>query len=79
MARRSTDGSKSRFAACVRELVSVISHAARAGPRRDYWLGLIMPGERRSVEPMAAVTARRGPRRRALSRRSGLAAFSVGG
>ena len=57
MARRSTDGSESRFAAYVPELVSVIGHADRAGPRRDYWLGLIMPGERRSVGPMAAVTA----------------------
>jgi len=57
MARRSTDGSESRFAAYVRGLVSVIGHADRAGPRRDYCLGLIMPGERKSVEPMAAVTA----------------------
>src|SRR5208337_4756698 len=38
-------------------LVSVIGHADRAGPLRDYCLGLIMPCERKSVEPMAAVTA----------------------
>jgi SRSO17 transposase len=57
MARRSTDGSESRFAAYVRALVSVIGHADRAGPLRDYCLGLMMPGERKSVEPMAAVTA----------------------
>ncbi len=37
--------------------MSVIGHADRAGPLRDYCLGLIMPGERKSVEPMAAVTA----------------------
>ena len=50
MARRSTDGSELRFAAYVRALVSVIGHADRAGPLRDYCLGLIMPGaqERRA-------------------------------
>ena len=57
MAGRSTDGSELRFAVYVRGLVSVIGHADRAGPLRDYCLGLIMPGERKSVEPMAAVTA----------------------
>ena len=35
----------------------MIGHADRAGPLRDYCLGLIMPCERKSVEPMAAVTA----------------------
>ena len=54
---RSADDSKSRFAAYVEGLVSVIGHADRAGPLRDYCLGLIMPCERKSVEPMAAVTA----------------------
>ena len=47
----------SRFAAYVEGLVSVIGHADRASPLRDYCLGLIMPCERKSVEPMAAVTA----------------------
>jgi SRSO17 transposase len=37
--------------------VSVIGHADRAGPLQDYCLGLVMPGERKSVEPMAAITA----------------------
>ena len=37
--------------------MSVIGHADRAGPLRDYCLGLMMPCERKSVEPMAAVTA----------------------
>ena len=36
---------------------TVIGHADRAGPLRDYCVGLMMPGERKSVEPMAAVTA----------------------
>jgi SRSO17 transposase len=39
-------------------LVGVIDHANRAVPLRDYCLGLLMPCERKSVEPMAAVTAR---------------------
>jgi len=37
--------------------VSVIGHADRAGPLRDYCTGLVMPVERKSVEPMAAITA----------------------
>ncbi len=45
---RSTDNSKSRFAAYVEGLVGVIGHADRAGPLRDYCLGLIMPCERSS-------------------------------
>ena len=47
----------SRFTRYVEELVSVIGHADRAGPFRDYCTGLVMPGERKSVEPMAAITA----------------------
>jgi SRSO17 transposase len=49
--------SESRFSAYVGGLVSVIGHADRAGPLRDYCMGLVMPCERKSVEPMAAVTA----------------------
>jgi SRSO17 transposase len=47
----------SRFAAYVEGLVSVIGHKDRAGPLRDYCLGLVMPVVRKSVEPMAAITA----------------------
>ena len=54
---RKSDGSESRFAAFVEGLVSVIGHADRARPLFDYCVGLIMPCERKSVEPMAAVTA----------------------
>jgi SRSO17 transposase len=54
---RTSDGSESRFSAFVEGLVSVIGHADRARPLFDYCIGLIMPGERKSVEPMAAVTA----------------------
>jgi SRSO17 transposase len=49
--------SGSRFAAYVESLVEVIGHADRAAPLRDYCTGLLLPGERKSVEPMAAVTA----------------------
>jgi SRSO17 transposase len=49
--------SEGRFSAYVEGLVSVIGHADRAGPLRDYCLGLLMPCERKSVEPLAAVTA----------------------
>src|SRR5467141_3261176 len=48
---------ESRFTRYVEGLVSVIGHADRAVPLHDYCLGLVMPGERKSVEPMAAITA----------------------
>ena len=35
----------------------MIGHADRARPLWDYCVGLVMPGERKSVEPIAAVTA----------------------
>ncbi len=44
----------------VEGLTSVIGHADRAKPLRDYCLGLMMPCERKSVEPMAAITAPEG-------------------
>ena len=57
MGDRRRDASESRFAAYVEGLVRVIGHADRARPLRDYCMGLMMPCERKSVEPMAAVTA----------------------
>ena len=54
---RRADDNKSRFAAYVEGLVSVIGHADRAKPLRDYCVGLMLPCARKSVEPMAAVTA----------------------
>ena len=53
---RSSDAA-SRFSAYVDGLTSVIGHANRAKPLRDYCTGLMMPCERKSVEPMAAMTA----------------------
>ena len=57
MDHRPTDSSESRFAEYVEGLVSVIGHKDRARPLRDYCVGLMMPCERKSVEPIAAVTA----------------------
>jgi SRSO17 transposase len=47
----------SRFAAFVEQLTSVIGHADRAEPLRDYCVGLLAAEGRKSVEPLAAVTA----------------------
>ncbi len=57
MGLRTADDGESRFAGYVEGLVSVIGHTDRAGPLRDYCVGLMLPCERKSVEPMAAVTA----------------------
>jgi SRSO17 transposase len=50
-------GSEARFVRYVEGLTSVIGHADRAGPLRDYCVGLVAAEGRKSVEPMAAVTA----------------------
>jgi SRSO17 transposase len=57
MKLRPLESSESRFRAYVQELASVIGHKDREGPLRDYCTGLLLPCERKSVEPMAAVTA----------------------
>lgn len=54
---RSEGTTERRFAAYVEGLSSVLGHADRIGPLRDYCTGLLLPGERKSVEPMAAKTA----------------------
>lgn len=53
----SNEESGSRFSAYVEGLVGAIGHADRVSPLRDYCLGLLMPLERKSVKPLAAVTA----------------------
>ena len=50
-------GRATRFASYVEALTGVIGHADRARPLRDYCTGLLLPGERKSVEPLAARTA----------------------
>src|SRR5262245_6470607 len=50
-------GSEARFGIYVDALGSVIGPASRTKRLRDYCTGLILPGERKSVEPMAARTA----------------------
>ena len=57
MGLRTADDGESRFAGYVEGLVSVIGHADRARLLRDYCVGLMLPCERKSAEPMAAVTA----------------------
>jgi SRSO17 transposase len=57
MAIPASQDSESRFVSYVEGLVSVIGHADRAKPLSDYCQGLLLPCERKSVEPMAAVTA----------------------
>lgn len=46
--------SESRFAAYVEGLAKALGHADRVAPLKAYCTGLILPGERKSVEPMAA-------------------------
>src|SRR2546430_17394897 len=43
-----------RFHAYVERLTTGLGHRDRHGPLRDYVTGLCLPGERKSVEPMAA-------------------------
>jgi SRSO17 transposase len=57
MGRRLVDDSEARFAAYVEELASVVGHADRVAPLEAYCTGLLLPCERKSVEPMAAITA----------------------
>ena len=46
-----------RFEAFLASLTSVFGHADRVEPLHDYCSGLLLPGERKSVEPMAALLA----------------------
>src|SRR4029079_17042458 len=67
---------RERFTAYVEALTEVIVHADRVAPMRDYCTGLLLPGERKSVEPIAAVTA---PGRVAAQQQSLLHFVSQGG
>src|SRR6202165_4028 len=61
------DNGAERFAAYVDGLASVIGHADRIGPLRDYCGGLMLPLDRKSVEPIAA---KKGPGRPAAQHQS---------
>jgi SRSO17 transposase len=56
MKLREDEESEKRFDKYVEGLASVIGHADRVGPLHDYCTGLILPGERKSVEPIAGKT-----------------------
>ncbi len=47
-------GNASRFAAYVEAITAVLGHADRVVPFQSYCAGLLLPGDRKSVEPMAA-------------------------
>ena len=52
-----TDDGEARFAAYVATLGKSLGHADRVAPFRSYCTGLLLPGDRKSVEPMAARVA----------------------
>jgi len=47
-------GSESRFVAYVEAITRALGHADRVAPFQSYCAGLLLPGDRKSVEPMAA-------------------------
>ena len=49
-----TDGGEARFSVYVAALGKALGHADRVTPFRSYCTGLLLPGDRKSVEPMAA-------------------------
>jgi SRSO17 transposase len=52
-----------RFAAYIEGLANAAGHADRRTPLKNYCTGLLLPGERKSVEPMAARLAPNNVRR----------------
>src|SRR5258706_43760 len=57
MGLTATEKWEERFDTYVDGLASVIGHADRREPMRAYFTGLLIPGDRKSVEPMAAKIA----------------------
>lgn len=51
---RAADGVALRFHAYIEHLSKALGHADRHVPLAEYCTGLLLPGERKSVEPMAA-------------------------
>src|SRR3978361_923169 len=54
---RDETGAEARFRAYAADLASVLGHADRVRPFEDYCVGLLSAEGRKSVEPLAAVTA----------------------
>ena len=54
---RAADGVALRFHAYIEHLSKATGHADRHLPLTEYCTGLLLPGERKSVEPMAARVA----------------------
>jgi SRSO17 transposase len=50
-------GRAERFAAYLKDLATVLGDGRRVGPMTSYCTGLLLPADRKSVEPMAALTA----------------------
>lgn len=51
---KKTPAAEARFSEYLKSLDAVIGHADRRAPLRAYLTGLLLPGKRKSVEPMAA-------------------------
>jgi SRSO17 transposase len=54
---RAANGVALRFQAYIEHLSEAVGHADRHAPLAEYCTGLLLPGERKSVEPMAARAA----------------------
>ena len=55
MGKKAAPGAQQRrFAAYIESLAKAAGHADRSVPLKNYCTGLLLPGERKSVEPMAA-------------------------
>ena len=50
----SPSNSETRFLSYVETLGLALGHADRIAPARRYCAGLLLPGDRKSIEPMAA-------------------------
>jgi len=56
--RQDASGARAeRFSAYIDDLASVLGDPRRNGPMSSYCTGLLLPADRKSVEPMAAMTA----------------------
>ena len=49
-----SSNTKSRFSAYIEALGAALGHIDRIAPARRYCAGLLLPGDRKSIEPMAA-------------------------